>query len=164
MRKAGFGLLLLAALGCQSRASHQPLIAPDFSLKDLSGKSVNLASFRGHPVLLDFWATWCGPCRQSIPMVQAFYLKNKDHGLVTLGLNVDQDPSGVYSFVKQMHMTYPVLLAGNSAVSDHYAVEGIPLFILVAPDGHVIRRYEGFDPAMVEDWEEELRKLSPPKS
>ena len=89
--------------------------APNFELKDLSGNTVRLESFRGHPVLLDFWATWCGPCRMSIPMVQISTPAIKTRGLVVLGMNMDDEPSGVYGFVKHFKMTYPVLFAGNSS-------------------------------------------------
>ena len=89
------------------------VVAPNFELKDLSGNTVRLNSFKGHPVLLDFWATWCGPCRMSIPLVQEFYMRHKSEGLEVLGLNMDDDPSGVYGFVKQFKMTYPVLFAGK---------------------------------------------------
>ena len=98
---------------CSSGRRNQVVVAPNFELKDLSGNTVRLNSFKGHPVLLDFWATWCGPCRMSIPLVQEFYMRHKSEGLEVLGLNMDDDPSGVYGFVKQFKMTYPVLFAGK---------------------------------------------------
>src|SRR6266581_565758 len=102
MRTFAASLLAVTVLAsCQSRSSSQVSPAPNFELKDLSGKAVSLQSFRGHPVMLDFWATWCGPCQMSIPMVQRFYQQHKDQGLVVLGLNVDDDPSGVYSFIQR---------------------------------------------------------------
>jgi thiol-disulfide isomerase/thioredoxin len=151
-------LTAAALIGCQAKPS-LPVLAPDFELTDLNGHKVNLASFRGHPVLLDFWATWCGPCQMSIPMVQRFYLEHKDQGLVVLGLNVDDDPSGVYPFVKQFQMTYPVLYAGGTPVSDAYQVEGIPTFIFIDPQGRVVRRFGGFRFDMVKDWEIEFQRL-----
>src|SRR5882672_7332532 len=110
----GLGVVVLTA--CSNSRRSEVIAAPNFELKDLSGNTVRLESFRGHPVLLDFWATWCGPCRMSIPMVQQFYMRHKDEGLVVLGLNMDDEPSGVFGFVKHFQMTYPVLFAGNSAV------------------------------------------------
>ena len=76
----------------------QRTAAPNFELKDLSGNTVRLDSFKGHPVLLDFWATWCGPCRMSIPLVEEFYASHKSEGrLIVLGMNMDDDTStGVY--------------------------------------------------------------------
>ena len=134
------------------------MAAPNFELKDLSGNAVRLESFRGHPVLLDFWATWCGPCRMSIPMVQEFYLRHKAEGLVVLGLNIDDEPSGVFGFVKHFKMTYPVLFAAQSSVPGDYEVEGIPHFVFIDSSGQIFQRYQGFSYAMVQAWEEDLQK------
>ncbi len=147
--------------GCQARTPQTPVPAPEFTLKDLSGKPVSLASLKGQIVLLDFWATWCGPCRVSIPLVQQFYETHKSEGLVVLGLNIDEDPSNVYPFVKQFKMSYPVLYAGGSPVLDLYRVEGIPLFVLLDPEGRMVQRYTGFHPKMAEEWEREFQRLKP---
>jgi len=142
---------------CSNGRRNQIVTAPNFELKDLSGATVRLESFRGHPVLLDFWATWCGPCRMSIPLVQSFYMRHKDEGVVVLGLNMDDDPSGVYGFVKRFKMTYPVLFAGNSSAGSDYEVDGIPHFVFVGPDGRIIQIYSGFSYEMAQNWEDDLR-------
>jgi thiol-disulfide isomerase/thioredoxin len=133
--------------------------APDFELKDTSGKTVRLSQFRGHPVLLDFWATWCAPCLFSIPSTEAFYEKNKQKGLVVLGLNMNEDPSEVFAYVKKLKMTYPVLYAGTSSVAGEYALEGLPLFVIIDAEGKVTRRYDGFSPEVSEAIEAELTRL-----
>jgi thiol-disulfide isomerase/thioredoxin len=150
------GLAIGLLSSCSSRR-HQTVAAPNFELKDLSGNTVRLESFRGHPVMLDFWATWCGPCRMSIPMVQDFYARHKDEGLVVIGMNMDDDPSGVFSFVKKFKMTYPVVFAANSTAGADYELEGIPHFVFIDPAGNVVRIYQGFAPDMVGAWEEDLR-------
>src|SRR5262249_59548523 len=94
---------------------------------------------------------------RSIPPVQEFYARHKDDGLVVLGLNIDDEPSGVYGFVKKFKMTYPVLLAGNTSVSSDYEVEGIPHFVFIDPQGRIQQVYQGFAPQMVDSWEEEFR-------
>jgi thiol-disulfide isomerase/thioredoxin len=149
--------LAVGLLSSCSSKSHRVIPAPNFELKDLSGNTVRLESFRGHPVLLDFWATWCGPCRMSIPMVQDFYARHKAEGLVVIGMNIDDDPSGVFSFVKKFHMTYTVVFAGNSTAPSDYEVEGIPHFVSIDPAGNVVRIYQGFSPDMVGAWEEDLQ-------
>jgi len=160
MRKLAVALLVVSALaGCRLRTSRKSIPAPDFELKDLSGHAISLASFRGHPVMLDFWATWCGPCQMSIPLVIRFYNQHKDEGLVVLGMNVDDDPSGVYAFVKHFQMPYPVLLAGNTPVSEAYQVEGIPTFVMIDSEGKVVRYYEGFRPEMADAWEAEFQHM-----
>jgi thiol-disulfide isomerase/thioredoxin len=161
MSKLAVGLLVLTALiGCQSKTSTQPLVAPNFELKDLSGKPVTLASLRGHPVMLDFWATWCGPCQISIPLLQKFYQKHKEEGLIVLGINMDEDPSNVYAFVKHFNMTYPVVYGAESSVPDTYQVSGMPTFIFIDSQGQITKRFEGFSPAMSEDWEREFQLLT----
>jgi thiol-disulfide isomerase/thioredoxin len=149
--------LAIGLLASCSSSRHRVVAAPNFELKDLSGNTVRLESYLGHPILLDFWATWCGPCRMSIPMVQEFYARHKSEGMVVLGLNIDDDPSGVYGFVKEFKMTYPVLLAGNSSVPGDYEVEGIPHFVFIDREGHVERVYQGFGPDMPGLWEEDLK-------
>jgi len=145
--------------GCGGRSQNTGMEAPPFTLKDLHGRSVSLADFKGHPILMDFWATWCGPCRMSIPMVQEFYKRHKKDGLVVLGLNIDDDPSSVYAFVQHFGMTYPVLFAGGSGVPADYEVEGIPSFFIIDAEGRVVRHYEGFSEEMVDAWETELDHL-----
>jgi thiol-disulfide isomerase/thioredoxin len=144
-------------VACSSGRKSSVIAAPNFELRDLTGKTVTLESFRGKPVLLDFWATWCGPCRLSIPLLQEFYSKNKETGLVVLGLNMDDEPSGVFAFVNRYKMTYPVLFAGNSTVPADYEVEGIPHFVFVDPQGRILRVYQGFSPEMAESWEADLK-------
>jgi len=155
--RAGVVAVTLLA-GC-SNARSGPTAAPGFELKDLSGQTVTLESFRGHPVFLDFWATWCGPCRMSIPMVQKFYQQHKAEGLVVLGMNVDDDPHDVYAFVKHFGMTYPVLLAGNSATQGDYQVEGIPNFVFIDQNGKIADHFEGFSMEMPAVWEADLKTL-----
>jgi thiol-disulfide isomerase/thioredoxin len=137
---------------------HNPvIIAPNFELKDLSGNKVRLDAFRGHPVLLDFWATWCGPCRMSIPIVEEFYQRHQKDGLVVLGMNIDDEPAGVFGFVKHFNMTYPVLFAANSSTPSDYEVDGIPYFVFIDEKGQILQIYQGFNPEMLGSWEDVLQ-------
>jgi len=86
-------------------------------------------------------------------------VRQKSEGLVVLGLNMDDDPSGVYGFVKQFKMTYPVLFAGNTSAGSDYEVDGIPNFVLIDPNGRIYRIYQGFSPTYIEQWEEDLKTI-----
>lgn len=160
-RRLGYRLTAFLAAGliasCSPAKRPASVVAPNFELRDLSGKTVTLKSFQGSPVLLDFWATWCGPCRMSIPLVQEFYERNKSTGLMVVGLNMDDDMSGVYAFVKKYHLSYPVLFAGASSVPTDYNVEGIPHFVFIDRQGKIVQVYQGFSPEMVQMWETDLQ-------
>lgn len=94
-------------------------------------------------------------------MVQHFYETYQSQGLAVVGLNIDEERSNVYPFVKRFKMSYPVLYAGGTSVPDIYQVEGIPLFVLLDTEGRIVQRYTGFHPKMVEDWEREFQRLKP---
>ena len=115
--------------------------APDFSLKSLDGKTVKLSDFRGKPVFINFWASWCPPCKAEIPEIQKFYEKYKDK-VTVLGVDItfnDKIPD-VLSLLQADHATYPVLLDqdNNNPVADAYRVDGIPASFFVDKNG-VIR-------------------------
>ena len=152
---------LVAALmiaGCASR-SGQAGEAPPFSLQDMSGNTVQLSAFKGHPVMLDFWATWCAPCRFSIPMVEKFYQRHKEEGLIVIGMNMDDDTSGVFAFVKKFGMSYPIVYAAASRVPSDYGLDGIPMFVFIDKQGRVAQRYDGFSPDMPNAWEADLKSI-----
>lgn len=115
--------------------SRQP--APAFDVTALSGTSYSLAALKGSPVLLDFWASWCGPCRESIPAVRDIYQKYKDQGLVVLGIDAGEDRTTVEAFLKTTPMEYPVALSGDTDVLDDFHVSAFPTFILIGRDGRV---------------------------
>jgi peroxiredoxin len=122
--------------------------APDFILKDLSQKKVKLADFKGKVVVLNFFATWCPPCRTEIPELVKLYRLNKERGLVVLGVSLDMDVStqGLTTFVKDMKITYPVLM-GTSDLAERYQVNGVPTTILINREGKAHTRYDGLVPA-----------------
>jgi peroxiredoxin len=109
----------------------------DFTLRDLQGKEWNLRSLRGKVVLVNFWATWCPPCRKEIPDLESLYQRFKGQGLIVLGVSHD-DVSKIESFVAGHGMTYPVLVDANRQVSDLFAVEGIPQTYVFNRDGKLV--------------------------
>lgn len=137
----------------------QRVAAPDFTLRDTAGNRVTLSQLKGKVVLLDFWATWCGPCRQSMPSVQKLHEEYASKGLQVLGVNVDEDPSSVAAFAGKMGITYPVLLAGGTGVDSEYGVTGIPAFLLLDKEGRAADSWVGFDPSYAGGWRRSIDKV-----
>ena len=127
--------------------------APDVSFKDLDGRDVSLASFKGRPVLVNFWATWCEPCRIEIPWLIEFQQKYSARGFTILGVAMDDGgKTAVAPFVakekfdvdgKQLPMNYPIVL-GSDAITDKFGgLIGLPTSVLVSKDGRIVKRYIG---------------------
>jgi thiol-disulfide isomerase/thioredoxin len=130
-----------------AQEKEQPGPALDFTLKDLNGHPVKLSSWRGHPVVIDFWATWCGPCRRQIPELKKLYSRyHASRGLMVLGVALDTvQGDGVLAirpFVKEFSINYPILL-GEERVVDGLGVEAIPTTLFVGSDGRIVGRMLG---------------------
>ncbi|MBN1937233.1 MAG: TlpA family protein disulfide reductase [Anaerolineae bacterium] len=113
-------------------------IAPDFTLDSLNGDPVSLSQFRGQPVLINFWAVWCGFCRVEMPDIQKVYDAYKDQGFVVLGINVGEDAQHVEPFVQETGVTFPLLFDRDGQVMRAYRMRGLPSTIIIDADG-VIR-------------------------
>jgi cytochrome c biogenesis protein CcmG/thiol:disulfide interchange protein DsbE len=128
---------------------HRPEVgsaAPDFTLKDLRGREVRLSSYRGHVVLVDFWATWCPPCKATIPELISVEERYGDKGVIVLGVSIDEgrDVSAKLSaFSREHNMNYPVLI-GTDAVEDSYDITSIPTMLLVDKEGKIRDLYRGY--------------------
>ena len=110
--------------------------AADFELDSLGGGTVRLAELRGRPVIINFWATWCGPCRLEMPVFQN-YSKRHAEDLVVLGVNFDEPETEVQAFVEELGLTFPILLDPGGKVVELYQVRGFPTTLFVDADGHV---------------------------
>jgi len=119
--------------------------APDFSLKTSSGKKITLSKLRGKLVVVNFWATWCGPCRAEIPGFMDVYEKYKSKGLEIVGVSLDEGGwNDVKPFVKQFNIPYPIVL-GNQRVAEKYGnIEAIPTTFIVDKDGNIVSRHIGY--------------------
>ena len=109
--------------------------APDFQLSDLDGKTVSLSDFQGKPVLLNFWASWCRPCRTEMPYIQQIYEEWSDKGLVMLTINIGETPSEVKKFIGNYEFSLPVLLDTKQDVGQKYNITGIPITFFIDKDG-----------------------------
>ena len=119
--------------------------APDFTVQTVDGKPYSLSALKGKPVLLDFWATWCGPCRKAMPSVEQISQDYKDQGLVVLGVNAGEDRDTVREFLKKTPMAYPAVLGGESGILKNYQVTAYPTFVLIGSDGKIAAYEIGFN-------------------
>ena len=131
-------------------------VAPGFTLVDMNGRSVSLADFKGKVVILDFWATWCPPCKREIPDFIKLQSEYGSKGLQIVGIALDQ-PNKVQAFVKDNGMNYPILLGTNEVAANYGGVEAIPTTFVIDKSGKIVTKYEGFRPK--ETFESQIKKL-----
>ena len=123
--------------------------APTFSLRDINGKQVSLEDYKGKVVLVNFWATWCGPCQAEMPHLQKMYVDLEDQGFVVLSISADnaRDASKVKPLVKRNRYTFPVLLDKDSTVVNQYNPESVlPYNVLIGRDGNIIWQKASYAP------------------
>ncbi len=131
------------ALEAADTGSAEGQVAPDFELLDLSGQPVRLSSFRGQPVVINFWATWCPACQKEFPAVRASYARYVSQGVVLLGVDLREPVELVSQFAQAQNLVYPILLDSDGAVSAQYAVFGIPTTVVIDAQGRVTSRLTG---------------------
>jgi peroxiredoxin len=127
---------------CDARARRANL---DFELRDLAGNEVRLADYTGHVIVLDFWATWCVPCRVAIPDLVELYERYRDRGFVVLGVSVNDPVTRLQPFVRELRMSYPVLVGeGRYDLQEALGpLIGFPTSIVIARDGRICRQHTG---------------------
>lgn len=120
---------------------------------------MRLEDFRGKVVLVDFWATWCGPCQSSIPVIQSLFEKYRSAGFTVVGVSVDQNIEPIPGFLKAFGMTYPVLLDVETEVQQAYGARGIPTMVLLDRELKVRKFFQGWPPGMGPVLNEEIKSL-----
>jgi peroxiredoxin len=129
----------------------------DFVLKDMNNATVKMSDYKGKVVLLNFWATWCGPCKVEIPAFVELYARYKDKGFVIAGVSIDDGPEALRAFAKEWRMEYPILLMQSDVEDSYGPFYGIPTSFVLARDGTICRKHIG--PATKEQLEQEIKSL-----
>jgi cytochrome c biogenesis protein CcmG/thiol:disulfide interchange protein DsbE len=134
----------LLTIGCTKRTAKNRKAAPEFSLKDANGQTVHLADYRGKVVVLDFWATWCGPCKIEIPWFMEFETQFKDQGFAVLGVSMDEDGWAVIKpYVRDRKMNYRILLGDDKISTSYGGLDALPTTLLIDREGNIASVHEG---------------------
>lgn len=133
--------------------------APDFVLKSVSGENLRLSEYRGDVVMINFWATWCGPCRQEMPLLNELYMRYQRVGFNLLGVNIDDDSRRAVKMVEDLGVNFPVLFDEAKIVSKLYQVDAMPVTILIDREGTVRYVHHGYKPGYEDQYLSEIRSL-----
>jgi thiol-disulfide isomerase/thioredoxin len=148
---------LLASLAWASDAVKGP--APAFALQSRDGAKVSPAQYKGDVVMINFWATWCVPCRQEMPKLEALYQRYNKLGFKLLAVNVENNPDGVKKWLAETPVSFPVLFDTKSEVSKLYKVETMPTTVIVGKDGTMRYLHHGYQAGYENDYQNEVRTL-----
>jgi len=160
IRNSIFGLVICvfaASSLASSGMEGQP--APDFALKSSTGENMRLSEHRGDVVMINFWATWCGPCRQEMPLLDELYTRYQRVGFNLLGVNIDDDSGRAMKMIEELGVNFPVLFDARKEVSKLYFVEAMPVTVLVDREGNVRHVHHGYKPGYEEKYLDQIRSL-----
>ena len=139
------GIALAAVCVSAALAASSSGPAPAFSLSSRGGKTIDLNQFKGQVVMINFWATWCGPCRQEMPLLEDIYKKYKPMGFTLVGVNVEPDAKGAEAWLsKQKPVSFPIAFDTDSKVSKMYKVAGMPSTVFVDRKGNIRVMHKGY--------------------
>ena len=148
-----FSITSLASSGLTGQA------APDFALKSSSGENLRLSEYRGDVVMVNFWATWCGPCRQEMPLLDELYSRYQRVGFSLLGVNIDDNESKAMGMVSELGVSFPVLFDSRKEVSKLYEVESMPVTVIIDREGTVRFVHQGYKPGYEDQYLDQIRTL-----
>jgi peroxiredoxin len=133
--------------------------APNFTLKSLRGDNLKLSEHRGEVIMLSFWASWCDPCKQGMPVLNDIYLRYRDEGFTLLSINIEKDPDKATKELRKMQVSFPVLLDPTNEVSEKYEVQEMPSTYLIDRDGNLRYSHHGFPAGFDDVFLKQIREL-----
>lgn len=144
-----------------AQAGTSPLSGPaqPFSLPTRNGPPVQLADFKGDVVMINFWASWCGPCRQEMPLIEGLHKKYSRLGFTVLGVNVDANPQDAHKMLTEIPVSFPVGFDSKNKVSELYQIDAMPSTLMVDRKGNLRFLHRGYKPGYEADYEKQIRTL-----
>jgi len=158
IRKLGIllSVILVSAMAAAAPASGP---APEFQLEARDGTQMSLADLKGQVVMVNFWATWCGPCRQEMPHLEALYQRYNSLGFTLLGVNVENDPKGAEAWLAETPVSFPILFDSANRVTKLYDVVAMPSTVLVDRSGNIRYLHHGYKPGYENEYQNQIREL-----
>jgi peroxiredoxin len=159
LARSALGAALAVGTALSAHAIAPTGIAPDFTLRTADGQNLRLQEQRGRVVLVNFWATWCGPCKQEMPHLNRLYEKYRSSGFVLLAVNVDEDARLAVGTAQRMSLKFPVLLDGDKKVSKLYDLSSMPSTVMIDRDGRVRYIHLGYRDGYEDLYDKQIREL-----
>ena len=152
-----FGLLSMVV--SPASASNISGKAPEFTLKSRSGQNLRLSDYRGQVLLINFWASWCGPCRQEMPLLEDLYKRYNKLGFTILGVNVDTDSTKANNYLRDISVTFPIMYDTTNTVSKSYNVNAMPTTVIVDKNGNMRFLHQGYKPGYEKEYKKQVVQL-----
>jgi peroxiredoxin len=156
LKQTAMALVLMAGTAFAGDAGGP---APSFTLAGLTGQQAALSQYKGQVVMVNFWATWCGPCQQEMPLLDQMYKKYKPAGFTLIGVNVDKEAPAVKDLMARKPVSFPVLLDPANQVSKAYHVDEMPSSVLIDRKGEIRYIHRGYRPGDENEYQDRIRQL-----
>ena len=151
--------MLLLSSACNVMALDIGQLAPDFTLKSTQGKNLKLTEQRGQIIVINFWASWCGPCRKEMPILEKLHRKYTDLGVAVWGINVEQENQAGRNFLADLNLSFPIFFDSSNQISANYQVEAMPTTVIVGRAGKVRYVFQGYRDGYEKKYAKAIKKL-----
>ena len=153
------GIVLLLPMMATAGGTKSGEIAADFTLKSMDGSNIRLHELRGKVVMVNFWATWCGPCRQEMPLLDELYRRYQKSGFTLIGVNIDNEKGNAIRMAKKLKVSFPVVFDTDKKVSERYDVATMPYTLLIDRDGKIQHLHRGYVPGVEKKYDKQIASL-----